>query len=85
MQSEDFDSSRRKREGTALPAVAPLQLITLQEPEPQQRRRAPRRRTFAQFLIERRRADRRTAKPGIDGLLRMVLADDWEQSDNLTI
>ncbi len=38
----------------------------------------PRRRLVAGCLAERRATDRRRAKPGLDGLLRTVLADDWK-------
>jgi hypothetical protein len=54
-----------------------LRLVALADSVTPQRRRLPRRRTLAEVLLERRHADRRQAKPGIDGLLRRVLADDW--------
>jgi hypothetical protein len=59
-------------------AVTPLRLVSIDVPAVPQRRRTPRRRVLAAFLIERRSGDRRETKPGIDGLLRMVLADDWK-------
>jgi hypothetical protein len=57
------------------PDLGPLRLITLTT-EAQKRRHVARRRIRAEFAIERRRSDRRRT-PGIDGLLRTVLAGDW--------
>jgi hypothetical protein len=61
-----------------LPAIGGLRLIALDPPAIPQRRRAPRRRLVSALFIERRRSDRRENRPGIDGLLRTVLADHWE-------
>lgn len=61
------------------PARGGLRLVVLDDtPATDQRRRAPRRRLVAGCLVERRGPDRRRAKPGLDGLLRTVLADDWK-------
>ena len=74
------DSSRieRRTNGAAFPAVAALRIIPLEQPSIPQRRTSPRRRLVEAVAFDRRRRDRRNAKPGIDGLLRMVLADDWQ-------
>ncbi len=62
----------------ALPAVGALRFITLHAAADTVRRRAARRRSTKHVAFERRHGDRRLAKPGIDGLLRTILADDWE-------
>ena len=78
MHTEDWDSVPDSGEIAALPTIGALRLIALNVPTALARRRAPRRRMVAGIRIERRRAERRHAIPGIDGLLRMVLADDWK-------
>jgi hypothetical protein len=57
---------------------AGLRLVALEPSAPPQHRRLPRRRIVMVVTVERRRGDRRRAKPGIDGLLRTVLADGWQ-------
>ena len=78
MQAEDPDSITQTGDRAALPAIGELRLIATDVPDEPRRRFGPRRRIAAAVLQERRRADRRRAKPGIDGLLRMVLADMWQ-------
>ncbi len=78
MQAEDSDSIIQTGETAALPAIGNLRIAALGAPEEPQRRFGPRRRIIAAVRHERRRADRRRTKPGIDGLLRMVLADAWQ-------
>jgi hypothetical protein len=74
------DSDRNTQGDAALlAAIGGLRLIALDALALPQRRRTPRRRDVGAFLVERRRCDRRQAKPGIDGLLRTVLSDDWQQ------
>jgi hypothetical protein len=75
--TEDSDDMEYVGETAALPQLAGLRLIALDARMTPARRRYPRRRVVASVVIERRRGDRRHAKPGIDGLLRTVLADDW--------
>jgi hypothetical protein len=79
VQTDDSDGVAKPRAMPLpfVPAVGRLRLITLESPHPPQRRRTPRRRLVQAVSFDRRRADRRSAKPGIDGLLRTVLADDW--------
>jgi hypothetical protein len=77
VHTEDSDSVILKGLAAALPALSGLRLIPLNSGETPQRRRFPRRRIVARVHLERRQADRRRAKPGIDGLLRTVLADNW--------
>lgn len=77
VHTDDPDSIIDDGDTTALPSLAGLRLIELDPLTAPQRRRYPRRSIIAPVLLERRRGDRRRAKPGIDGLLRMVLADDW--------
>jgi hypothetical protein len=74
---EDSDGIMQSTDVDKLPIVGGLRLVALNEPDLPQRRRAPRRRDISAFLVERRRSDRRRSKPGLDGLLRTVLADDW--------
>jgi hypothetical protein len=45
-----------------------------------QRRSGPRRRVIATVRYECSQVDRRRSKLGIDGLLRMVLADIWQDN-----
>jgi hypothetical protein len=59
---------------TALPSSGDLRLVALEPSAPPQRRRLSRRRIVMVVTVERRRADRRRAEPGIDGLLRAVVA-----------
>jgi hypothetical protein len=82
VQAEDPDSITQTGEAAALPAIGELRLIALDAPDEPQRRFGPRRRLIASVFLERRRADRRRAKPGVDGLLRMVLADGWQDNPN---
>jgi hypothetical protein len=82
VQAEDPDSITQTGENSALPAIGELRLIALEAPSTPQRRFGPRRRIVAAIMLERRRADRRREKPGIDGLLRMVLADTWQHNPN---
>jgi hypothetical protein len=78
VQAEDPDTITKPGADAELPAVGELRLVALDAPNEPQRRFGPRRRIVAAVLQERRRGDRRRAKPGIDGLLRMVLADAWQ-------
>lgn len=80
MQTEDPDSINQAGRSAALPAIGELHLVAPDVLDEPQRRFGPRRRTVGAVLLERRRADRRRAKPGIDGLLRMVLADMWQDT-----
>jgi hypothetical protein len=73
----DPDSIIDDGDSVVLPSLAGLRLIELDPSAPPARRRAPRRFIIAPVLLEQRRGDRRRTKPGIDGLLRVVLADDW--------
>ena len=73
MQAEDPDSITQTGNSAALPAIGEMRLIALDASDESQRRFGPRRRIIAAVLHERRRADRRRAKPGNDGLLRLVL------------
>jgi len=82
VRAEDSDSIIETGANAELPAVGELRLIALDAPNEPQRRFGPRRRIVDAVLHERRRADRRRAKPGIDGLLRMVLADAWQDNPN---
>jgi hypothetical protein len=82
VHAEDPDSTIEAGENAELPAIGELRLVALDAPAEPQRRFGPRRRIVAAVLNERRRADRRRAKPGIDGLLRMVLADAWQDTTN---
>jgi hypothetical protein len=59
-----------------VPAVGALRLITLHTSDDVARRRTTRRRISKQVGLERRRGDRRHAKPGIDGLLHTVLTGE---------
>jgi hypothetical protein len=81
VQAKDPDSITQTSERTALPAIGELRLTALEAHSAPQRRFGPRRRIVAAVFSERRRADRRE-KPGIDGLLRMVLADVWQDNPN---
>jgi hypothetical protein len=78
VQAEDPDSITQTGDSAELPAIGELRLIALDATSEPQRRFGPRRRMVAAVVNERRRAERRRAKPGIDGLLRMVLADMWQ-------
>lgn len=78
MPTDESDDSAQTRTASVTPAVGRLRLIALDPADAPARRRAPRRRLVVAVGFERRQADRRRAKPGIDGLLRTVLADDWE-------
>jgi hypothetical protein len=80
VQAEDSDSIIGTGKTAALPATGKLRIVTLGAPAEPQRRFGPRRRIIAAVRHERRRADRRRTKPGIDGLLRMVLADAWQDN-----
>ncbi len=77
MQTEDPNCSSCNAEAAVLQTVGQLRLATLDGDKAPQRRRTPRRRLVAPVLTDRRRADRRHTMPGVDGLLRTVLADDW--------
>ncbi len=78
MHTNDSNRFIDSAEPGVTPAVGPIRIVALHAPDgAPQRRRMPRRQIIATFAVERRRADRRQAKPGLDGLLRMVLADDW--------
>jgi hypothetical protein len=82
VQAEDSDSVIQDGDRAALPAIGKLRLTALDAAANPQRRFGPRRRIMAAVHHERRRTDRRKAKPGIDGLLRMVLADAWQVGPN---
>jgi len=82
VRAEDPDSIIKTGDNAELPAIGELRLIALHASDEPQRRFGPRRRIVAAVQNERRRADRRRAKPGIDGLLRMVLADAWQDKPN---
>jgi hypothetical protein len=77
LHTDDSDQVNQSSETTTHPAVGPIRLITFHTSDELKRRSFPRRKMAAAFAIERRRGDRRRAKPGIDGLLRTVLAGDW--------
>lgn len=77
VHTDDPDSIIDNGDFVGLPSLAGFRLIELDPLTSPARRRSPRRSVVAPILFERRRADRRRTKPGIDGLLRMVLADDW--------
>ena len=83
MQAEDSDSIIGTGKTAALPATGKLRIVTLDAPAEPQRRFGPRRRIVAAVQHERRRADRRRTKPGIDGLLRMVLGDVWQGNSRM--
>jgi hypothetical protein len=78
VQADDPDSNIEPGANAALPVIGKLRLIAL-DTVTLQRRCGPRRRAAAAVEAERRRSERRKAKPGIDGLLRMVLADVWQE------
>jgi hypothetical protein len=78
MQTDDPDDFAQTDRTSRVPELGRLRLIALDGPPLPQRRRAPRRQLVAAVALERRHADRRCAKPGIDGLLRTVLADEWK-------
>jgi hypothetical protein len=83
VEAEDSDSIIQTGETAALPAIGKLRIIALDTSAEPQRRFGPRRRIVAAVQQERRRADRRRTKPGIDGLLRMVLADVWQDNPRM--
>jgi hypothetical protein len=83
VQAEDSDSITQTGDAAALPAIGELRVTALDDAATPQRRFGPRRRIISVVRDERRRADRRGAKPGLDGLLRMVLADAWQDSPRM--
>jgi hypothetical protein len=83
VEAEDSDSTTQTGETAALPAIGELRLVALDVPEQPQRRFGVRRRIVAAVQRERRHGDRRRATPGIDGLLRMVLADAWQDNPRM--
>ena len=80
MQAEDSDGITQTGESAALPAMGKLRIIAVEPCQTPQRRFGPRRQIIDAMRCERRGADRRRAKPGIDGLLRVVLADAWQDN-----
>jgi hypothetical protein len=81
--AEDSRSINQTGETAALPAIGELRLIALDAPEQPQRRFGPRRRIVGAVRSERRHGDRRRSTPGIDGLLRTVLADVWQDNPRM--
>ena len=77
MQTNDFDGAIEADVQAVKPPAAFLRLVAVHASPVPQRRRAPRRQLVMSVAVERRGDDRRKRKPGIDGLLRMVLSDSW--------
>lgn len=75
---DDLDGAAEARANAANePAIRPPRLVLAVAVPIPQRRRGPRRVIVAGYPFERRHADRRKRIPGIDGLLRTVLSDNW--------
>ena len=75
---DDIDNIQTHTTAASAPlSVRPLRVAALHAVEVPQRRRAPRRQTVEPVAVERRRADRRQSRSGLDGLLRLVLSDNW--------
>ncbi len=77
MHIEDPDRDSRSSGTPHHHPVGELRLIALDEASIPQRRRTPRRRLVMPVAADRRRTERRRTMPGVDGLMRTVLADDW--------
>ena len=77
MSIDDIDNIEIAAAARAPLSVRPLRVAALHAAEVPQRRRAPRRQTVEPVAHERRNADRRQRRPGLDGLLRLVLSDNW--------
>jgi hypothetical protein len=78
LQTEDPNRASRLGDADVLPAVGRFRVINIDTYDIPQRRTMPRRRLVMPVANDRRCGDRREAKPGVDGLLRLVLADDWQ-------
>jgi hypothetical protein len=78
VHTEDSDNFPQSADTVAPRKIGALRLLAFHLPAEPARRHAPRRRFITSVLFERRHAERRRGIPGIDGLLRMVLADRWK-------